>query len=424
MFRSWPRGAFGGVSRILAGSVAGQGLVMLSYPMLTRLYNPTEFGLLVVFTSVVSMIGVLSTASLEAAVLIPRSEEEAAAVAWASLAAVALTAALTAVIGWIAGARVAAFLGVPELAGLWWLVALTVLALGVYLVFTEWMVRARRYGGLAQRNLLQGIGQVTPQVWLGLLGVRPVGLLVGLGAGRLLGTGGMLTQGGLLRQPRPTVAAVVAAVRTYRRFPLIASWSKLLNTAGLQVPMLVISAMYGNVAAGLLGLTIRVIGAPTGVIAQAVYQVFTGEASARVRGAEGDLAAFTRRSVLRLLAAGAGPAVLIVVLSPIAFDVVFGEEWVESGRFAQLLAVAYLAEFAVVPISQTLWILKRQGVQLAWDATRFVVTVGGAALCGLLGASISVAVAVLAASHVASYALLYGLTMRAAHASARAARNS
>ena len=70
---------------------------MLSYPILARLYDPAEFGLLVVFTSIVSMIGVLSTASLESAVLIPTDEDEAAAVAWASLAFVVLTATVTAV---------------------------------------------------------------------------------------------------------------------------------------------------------------------------------------------------------------------------------------------------------------------------------------------------------------------------------------
>jgi O-antigen/teichoic acid export membrane protein len=414
-----PRRGFGGVSRILAGSAVGQGLVIISYPILARLYDPAEFGLLVVFTSVVSMIGVLSTASLEAAVLIPATEEEAASVAWASLTSVAFTAVLTAAIGWLVGPSVAAFLGAPELAGLWWLIALTVLALGVYLVLSEWMIRSRSYGTLARRNLLQGVGQVAAQIGLGLANVRPVGLLLGLGVGRLCGIGGAVSHGGLLRQPRPRVPDVVAAVRRYRRFPLVASWSKLLNTAGLQVPLLIVSVVYGEVGAGLLGLTVRVVGGPAAVIGQAVYQVFTAESSARVRGLDRDLASFTRSSVLRLLAIGVGPAALLVTISPVAFGVVFGEEWVDSGRFAQLLAIAYLAEFAVTPISQTLFLLERQGVQLAWDSTRLLLTTGGPVLCGVLGASITTAVAVLAAAHVASYGMLYLLSIRAARASDR-----
>jgi O-antigen/teichoic acid export membrane protein len=399
--------------------VTGQGLVLLAYPVLSRLYDPAEFGLLVVFTSVVSMIGVLSTASLESAILIPADEDEATAVAWASLACVALTATVTGIVGWSAGPSIAAALGAPALAPLWWLVALTVLAVGTYLALTEWMVREQSYGALARRNLLQGIGQVTTQVGLGLAGVRPLGLLLGLGVGRLCGIGGVLSRGGLLRRRRPRLREITAAVRRYRRFPLVASWSKLINTAGLQVPLLMISVLYGDAGAGLLGLTVRVVGGPTGVIGQAVYQVFTAEASAKVRGMDRELAAFTRRSVLRMLAIGAGPAVLVVALGPGAFGLVFGPEWEESGRFAQLLALAYLAEFAVTPISQTLFILERQGVQLVWDVTRLLLTVGGPLLCGLVGAPLVAAVAVLSVAHVTCYLLLYALSMRSARAADR-----
>jgi O-antigen/teichoic acid export membrane protein len=406
-----------GVTYILAGSAAGQGLVILCYPLLTRLYGPTDFGLFVVFTSVVSLVGVLSTASLEAAVLLPKADEDAASVAWASIASVILGAMLTAAVGWLAGPSIADLLRVPGLAALWWLASLTVLVLGAYQVLSEWMIRERSYRTLGLRNLLQGIGQVVTQVGLGLGGVRPIGLVLGLAVGRLLGTGGLASRGGLLRQPRPRRAGLAAAIWRYRRFPLVASWSKLLNTAGLEAPLLIISAMYGDVRAGLLGLVVRVVGGPAAVIGNAVYQVFTGEASARVRAPDAMLASFARSTVLRLLAIGIGPTAALVVLSPTIFNVVFGEEWIEAGKFAQLLAIPYLAGFAVVPISNTLFLLEHQGRQLAWDSTRLVLTSGGPIICGLIGASATTAVAVLSISQVASYALLYNLSIKAARAS-------
>src|SRR5918997_931406 len=90
---------FGGVSRVVTGSVAGQGLVMLSYPFLTRLYDAAEFGLLTVFSSVVTIISISSSAALNRAIPIPPSEAEAADVAWTALAAVTVTTALTAAAG-------------------------------------------------------------------------------------------------------------------------------------------------------------------------------------------------------------------------------------------------------------------------------------------------------------------------------------
>ncbi|MDT7577261.1 MAG: hypothetical protein QOH17_3594, partial [Pseudonocardiales bacterium] len=91
-----------GVTSIVAGSIAGQGLVILSYPLLTRLYDPAELGLLTVFTSVIGMLSVISTASLEAAIPIPPDDGEAADVAWSALAVVVGTTLVTAVVGLLA----------------------------------------------------------------------------------------------------------------------------------------------------------------------------------------------------------------------------------------------------------------------------------------------------------------------------------
>jgi O-antigen/teichoic acid export membrane protein len=403
-----------GVATIITGSVAGQAIVILTYPLLTRLYDPGDFGLFTVFASVVSMIAVASTASLDAAVPLPVEDRDAAAVAWAGLCFVAATGVLTALVGAVAAAPLAALLGAPRLSGYWWLIVLTVLAFGTYLVLSEWMVRDRSYGALGRRNLLQGIGQVGTQLGLGLAGVRPIGLLLGLGVGRLVALGGLLSRRGLLRQPRPTIAAVRAAVRRYRRFPLLAMPSSLVNSAGLEAPLLLVAALYGDVRAGFLGLTVRVISGPFTVIGQAVNQVFAGESSAAIRAPNGTLGRIVRTSVRRLLLVGAVPAAVLLVTGPALFGVVFGAEWTEAGEYARLLALAYLGQLAVVPVSSTLFLLERQHQELAWVILRLALTAGGPIACGIAGAPVTAAIAALAAGHGLSYIVLYVLCVRAA----------
>jgi O-antigen/teichoic acid export membrane protein len=408
--------ALRGVLRIAAGSVAGQGLVMLSYPFLTRLYDAAEFGLLTVFTSVVSMVAIVSTATLDRAIPIPASDHEAADVAWTGLSFVAVTTAGTALFGLVAAAPVADLLGVPRLAHYWWLVVLTVLVVGTYFVLSEWMVRDRSYGALGRRNLFQGLGQTVTQIGLGLAQVRPLGLLLGLGVGRLCGLGGLLSSGGLLRQPRPTLARMRRSLRRYRRFPMLTLPSALLNSGGLEIPLLVVSALYGDARAGLLGLTVRVFSAPTALIGQAVDQVFTGESGAAIRDPKGNLARLLRYTVVRLLLVGALPTVLLLVAGPWLFGLVFGPDWTEAGEYARILAFAYLAQFAVNPVSGVLALLERQELSLAWSAARLVLTAGGPAVCGLLGAPVLYAIVALSVGHVVSYVLMYAFSLRAARA--------
>jgi O-antigen/teichoic acid export membrane protein len=403
-----------GIVSIVGGSVAGQSIVILGYPLLTRLYHPADYGLLTVFASVVSIIAVLSTASLETAIPIPDDDQEATAVAWAGITAVGLTALLTSAIGWIVAAPLANLLGVPALARFWWLAPLTVLALGIYQVLSDWMIRECSYSSLGKRNLFQGIGQVGTQAALGFVGAGPSGLLLGLGAGRLCALGGLVSRRGLLRQPLPSLASVRDVVRRFCRFPLLAAPSTLLNSAGLHVPFLIISAIYGSVSAGMLGLTVRVVGVPSAIIGQAVYQVFTGESGARLRRSERTLGSSVRAAAIRLCAIGALPAVVLISAGPQLFGFVFGEQWVEAGEYARVLALAYMAQFVATPMASILFLLERQGQQLVWAAARVILTAGGAVVCGILHAPIGTAIMMLCCGHVLSYVLLYVFCVRAA----------
>jgi O-antigen/teichoic acid export membrane protein len=407
---------FRGASRIVTGSIAGQALVMLSYPLLTRLYDAAEFGLLTVFASVVGMISIVSTASLHRAIPIPTGDPEAADVAWTALTAVVVTTVLTAAVGLVAAAPVAGLLGVPRLAQFWWLMTLTVFVVGVYHVLTAWMVRDRSYGALGRRNLFQGIGQTAIQVGLGLLQVRPIGLLLGLGVGRLCGLGGLLSSGGLLRQRRASVAVQRASLRRYRRFPLLTAPAALVNTAGLELPLLLISAFYGDARAGLLGLTVRVFSAPTVVIGDAVAQAFYGETSAALRQPTGTLAPLLRDTVRRLLLLGAVPTAFMALAGPWLFGLVFGPAWTEAGEYARFLAFAYLAQFALNPVSGVMQLLGRQGQSLGWAGFRLVLTVGGLMVCGLTGVPVLLAIVALSIAHIISWLVMYGLCVRAARA--------
>jgi len=248
------------------------------------------------------------------------------------------------------------------------------------------------------------------------LQVRPLGLLLGIGVGRLCAFGGLLSGGGLLRHARPGFGAMRSTLSRFRRFPLLATPSALLNSAGLEAPLLVISAFYGDARAGLLGLTIRVFSGPTLVIGQAIDEVFSGESSAAIRNPRGTLRSLVRSTVQRLLLIGVAPAVILGLFGPWLFGVIFGPGWTEAGVYAQLLALPYLLQFAVNPVSGVLLYLDRQDQMLGWSAARLVLTAGGPAACAVVGAPITVAIAFLAIGHVVCYGLLYVLCARAVSA--------
>src|SRR5688572_27738655 len=110
------------MSRIILGTAGGQALVILGTPVLTRLYSTADFGTLTVFTSAVGIIAALATLRLDAAIGLPESTAQAAALGWSAMAATAVIGGLVAAIGTLCGEPVARALGAPDLAGMWWLV--------------------------------------------------------------------------------------------------------------------------------------------------------------------------------------------------------------------------------------------------------------------------------------------------------------
>ena len=194
----------------------------------------------------------------------------------------------------------------------------------------------------------------------------------------------------------------------------MATWSGLLNVAGQQAPLLLLAALHGSAALGALALTMRVLGAPVGMVADAVGLQVEGQLGALARARRGGLAAGLRRTLLPLAALGAVALVGTVVLAPSVFPVVFGAEWAGAGVAAVVLAPAFATQVVVSPLSRLLPLLEQQGTQLVWDASRMVATVGAIGVGSLLSPGDPTAsVVAWSAASVVSYLVLLALVVRA-----------
>lgn len=399
---------------IVIGAAGGQALVLLGTPVLTRLYRPADFGTLAVFTSVVAIAGAVATLRLDMAVGLPASPADAAAVAWSAGASASVVSVLVGLVLLAGGDRLARLLGAPELADMWWLTVLTVAVFGAYQVMSSWMARAQRYAAIGVRDFTTGLTQISVQIGLGLAGWKPGGLLLGFGLARVAGAGALTGPDSLFRQPRPTVRAMRRVVHRYRRFPLIASWSALLNTAGTYAPLVVVAACRGPAAAGLLGLAVRVLGAPSLLVVAAAARVFYGEATAAIRDRRPVLRQAVWANVRRLFLIGLVPSVALAASGPALFGLVFGPGWSRAGTYASILSLGNLARFAVGGVTQTLLVLQREAQQLRWDAARLLMTVGPPSACLAAGGSVGAAVAALSVAYLLAYGSLLVQCLRAA----------
>lgn len=377
-----------GVLTILAGTAVGQALAVLSAPALSRLYGPADLGVLTVVTALATPLSTIAALRLELAVPLPSKERDAYSLVTLGL----LSCAATVVVGLLVvaafGDDVSRLFEWRSLHVWLWSVPLIAAAMAAFRVLNQFAIRHRRYVAVGRRNLLQSVTMVVTQLGAGAARAGPAGLIVGLGAGQLAGAVSLLHGAGLktieARQGR-SIRRMRDVIHTYRRFPLLLTPAGLLNVLGLQLPVLLIAYAYGSEVAGWLGLTQRVLALPVTLLGQAVAQVYLGELSLSVRQGTGRAQLLFSRASKRLAIFSVAGAGILLALGPTLFHVVFGAQWTTSGHYAQALALALAAQLVGVPLSQTLIVMGHQGQQLAWDASRLVLTTGAVWLCIELG---------------------------------------
>jgi O-antigen/teichoic acid export membrane protein len=93
------------------------------------------------------------------------------------------------------------------------------------------------------------------------------------------------------------------------------------------------------------------------------------------RDAPAELQRLFFRLTWRLVVVSLTAIPAIMLLAPIGVAVIFGEKWRDAGVYLQLLAPMMMAQFVVSPLSQTVFIINRQDIQLAWDVVRFITVV-------------------------------------------------
>ena len=371
----------GGLARnavlVMGGTIMGQLLVIAATPLLTRIYTPADFGVLAVFTAMVSITGAIANLRYETAIALDPKDEDAAATFMGALVVCALFTLAIAFLLVLFGRRFAELANVPELVPLLWLVPVGTAAMGLYNATNLWVVRRRAYGKVSVSKMVQSLFQIVWQVGAGLLAAGPAGLVAGQALGQ--GAGVAAFVGGFGREDRAHMRRVRLpdirrALAKHKRFPLLLTPSLLLNTSAKMLPAVFLAALYGPVVAGQFGLAQRVVLAPVRLLGFGVAQVYLGEAPKLLHSDRQRMLKLFTSTSLHLTWMGVLGMAVVALPAPFLFQHVFGQAFREAGVQLQILAVMYLAQFVIVPVGQTLAMFGRQDLNLYWDMGNMTIT--------------------------------------------------
>lgn len=363
------------VSILVSGTAISLIVIVLTTPLLTRLYTPEEFGGYSIYVSILYTTSVMASLMYESAIPLPKDEDDAVNLLSLSLIIVSGMSVLCLIGVWLFRQFMASMVNIPHLEEYLWLLPLSLFGFGVFQVLNTWLIRGEAYPFMAKGKVFMNMSQVFSQISLGLLHFGPAGLVAGEVVGRIVGSSTVLRLSfesikARLHQINLKQTGVLA--NRYRYFPLISSWSSILSVASGHLPVFFIAATFGSKAAGLYMLGQRVLSIPDALIGFSVKQVYFASATKQKRSTATPLNSLFWQMVWKLTGVSSLIICIIVAVAPWTFGHVFGEGWIESGTYIQVMAILFFFQMVVNPITANFYVFEAQHLHLVGEFIRFV----------------------------------------------------
>lgn len=364
---------FRGMLMLASGSAIAKGIGLASIPVITRIYTPEDMGLLSVFTSLVAILVPLAT--LRYVTVLPLPKQDAVAMNLFALnffVLIAFTALLSA-LAWTAGPLLLGLLSLEALTPYLPLLVAGVFATALYELLKLWGIRKKSYKVLAKSSASQALTGNITKIALGLLALKPAGLILGQIAQQ---GGGLLPLVKLwlrdVRQHwqhlRPSLVLKLAL--HFSDMPRYRLPSQLLLMLAMQAPLLFSAKLYGIEVTGQLGLALMSLSLPVNLLGSSTGQAYFAEISSLGRNQPERILQISKDVTRRLLFLSLPPALLLLATGPQLFQLAFGEEWALAGTFARILAIYLLLQFISSPLANALTLYQRQDLFLIINLVR------------------------------------------------------
>lgn len=365
-------------STLMIGTTLGMLITTVATPILSRLYDDVTYGTWALFVSTFTILTIVATLRYELAILLPKDDRESFGVMLSSCTSTTIFSVLCLAFTLSVTQFDIPLFGLNKMAWLNYLPAM-VLINGLHTSFNYWMNRRKRYFNLSINRVLQtalilGFSVLFSEKLLGIGNGMIVAYIIAYGVVTLL-LFIYVVQDYRRLSLKCTFKDAIFMAKRYRRFPLNTMPTGLINNFAVQMPVYILSAMFGEGVAGQYSMMNSVLGLPISVVGQAITDVFRQKASQEYAH-KGECKKLYYTTALALMALAVVPFGLLMIFARPVFTVFLGDEWLLAGTFVTLLAPFYFIRLVVSPLTNMTIIAEKQTFELIWQSVLCVLTSG------------------------------------------------
>ncbi|HDG8519697.1 TPA: type 8 capsular polysaccharide synthesis protein Cap8K [Staphylococcus aureus] len=388
---------------ILSSGIA-QVILIITTPIITRLYSPAEFGEFTIFSNIAMILIPIINARYDLLIVNAKNDRSANILSQISflisLLILLILIPILAISAWLYPNFILDFIFIIIML---FLVSLTN-------IFTNYLNKERKYKVLSLINVFRAGSMALLQIIFGLLSLGSLGLIIGFSlsyiTGITLGYKTFKKHFNIVRNKEETKALFLE-----NKNQLVYSTpSILLNSLSFSVVVFFIGILYTNTEVGIYGMAIRVLGIPVTIISLGLSKIFMQQANDYY---------IERGNFRNLLLKFSSTLVIVSIIlyvplylfSEELVNILLGHSWVDAITVIKIVIPLFVIRLIVSTVSLSVIVLQKQQLELILQALFLIGTTVTFFISKMLNLTflnfVSINTAVLIVSYMIFFIALY-----------------
>lgn len=362
---------------LVFSSAISQIILILSVPLISRIYSTSEFGNFTLFNNLALVFIPIINARFDLLIIKADSKKEANALSQISLKISFYIISVVFPLGLIISIIFSDFL--------FEIISLSILLILVSLsnVFTSYLNLTKKYKHISMINVLRAFVMVSLQVLFGFMNLGYIGLVLGFTLSYIAG----LTIG--YKQFKDAFIYIRDHVYIKEIFSInikqlkYSTPSILMNSLSLSIIVFFIGILYSSHDVGLYGMATRILNVPVVVAGLGLSKIFMQKANEDFKKFNSFRNIFVKFSIILFLLAFI-VYVPLLLLNEQLILVFLGEEWIEVASLFLPLVILYITRLVVSTVSLSNIVIGKQKLDLLFQLLLLIISVSSSGVALLL----------------------------------------
>ncbi|HEE1486925.1 TPA: type 8 capsular polysaccharide synthesis protein Cap8K [Staphylococcus aureus] len=388
---------------ILSSGIA-QVILIITTPIITRLYSPTEFGEFTIFSNIAMILIPIINARYDLLIVNTKNDRSANILSQISflisLLILLILIPIFAISAWLYPNFILDFI----------FIIIMLFLVSVTNIFTNYLNKERKYKVLSLINVFRAGSMALLQIIFGLLALGSLGLIIGFSlsyiAGITLGYKTFKKHFNIVRDKEETKALFLE-----NKNQLVYSTpSILLNSLSFSVVVFFIGILYTNTEVGIYGMAIRVLGIPVTIISLGLSKIFMQQANDYYIE-YGNFRNLLLKFSSILIIVSIILYVPLYLFSEELVNILLGHSWVDAITVIKIVIPLFVIRLIVSTVSLSVIVLQKQQLELILQALFLIGTTATFVISKMLNLTflnfVSINTVVLIVSYMIFFIALY-----------------